>query len=78
MQSLMKSLGIIPLIPSRTDIPNYLQIALRYYRNYENTGQPQALSFYQHYIDVAEEFGFCVVEEQNTSDLDTEDIPKNP
>lgn len=68
MRTLMENLGITPLNVVRGDIPDYLTVALRYYRKYEETGQPQALSHYQHYIEVAEEFGLCIVEDQTTSE----------
>ena len=66
MHTLMKSLGIVPSKTHRRDIPDYLTVALKYYRKYEETGEPRALSNYHYYIEVAEEFGFCTVEDQVT------------
>ena len=68
MQTLMKALGITPIKGHRRDVPDYLTVALRYYRKYEETGQPLALTHYHYYIEVAEEFGFCTVEDQVTVD----------
>ena len=47
-------------------IPDYLRIALGWYRKYDETGENFALSNYHHYIRVAEEFGLCEVEDPIT------------
>ena len=67
IQSAMSHLGIIPL--KKVDglgIPNYLEIAVKWYIHYEKTGEQFALMNYQYYIRVAEEFDLCHVEDMDT------------
>ena len=65
-QKLMNNLGIFPTGKTNLDIPNYLSIALAWYSRWEEKGENHAISNYHHYIGLAEEFGFCKVEDPTT------------
>jgi len=66
-EKLMFNLGIYSTGRVRCDMPNYLKIALAWYSRYEESGENHAINNYYHYINLAEEFGFCQVEEATTS-----------
>ena len=63
---LMNNLGIRPTGKIRSGIPNYLSIALAWYSRWEEKGENHAITNYHHYIDLAEEFGYCKVEDPTT------------
>jgi hypothetical protein len=65
-EKLMLNLGIYSTGRVRSGMPNYLKIALAWYSRYEESGENHAIINYHHYIGLAEEFGFCKVEDPIT------------
>jgi hypothetical protein len=61
----MLSLGIVlrkkELDRKSLGVPDYLNIALKWFERYEKTGDQFAIMNYHHYIRVAEEFGMCEI-----------------
>ena len=66
-EKLMFNLGIYSTGRVRSDMPNYLKIALAWYSRYEEKGENHAITNYHHYINLAEEFDFCKVEDPITA-----------
>jgi len=65
-EKLMFNLGINSTGRVRSDVPDYLKIALAWYSRWEEKGENHAINNYHHYLNLAEEFGFCKVEDTTT------------
>lgn len=55
-----RNLGITRLKKILIAEPDYVAIAVRWYRLSLTNSDPQVLANYQHYLEVAEEMGQCV------------------
>lgn len=65
-EKLMHHLGIVSTGVQRSDMPDYLGIALRWYEQYEASPNGHSINNYHHYIRLAEEFGLCVRTDDHT------------